>query len=341
MPSTLTVIIPVYNDSANLAICYRALAASTRLPEQVIVADDGSTQPLPDHPAELAVQVVRLEPGPQGSAVARNHALRLATGSLIVCVDADVAVHPDALERLERLMEEHPQVAAAFGSYDDAPGDSHWVSRYKNLLHHWVHQHGATEAGTFWTGLSVIRRDVLESLGGYDTTVRTLRDIELGMRMRRRGLRIRLAPEIQGTHLKRWTLRSMLRSDILDRAVPWTRMIVRSRRLPSDLNLAPSSRVAATLAWIGLSMLLAALWQPWALAWALAALVGVVALNRSLYAFMYGHGGAGFVLGAVGLHLLYLLYSSATFGLVVAHTLWQERLGAAKRPSEGEVAEPR
>lgn len=325
---SLSVIIPIYNDSANLARCYRALEASTRRPEQVIVVDDGSSEPLPAPPPTLYVEVLRLEPGPQGSYVARNRALQAATGDLILFVDADVAVHADALERMERLMSESPQVAAAFGSYDDAPGDLLWISRYKNLTHHWVHQHGNREAGTFWTGLGVIRREVLLGMGGFDTSASTLRDIELGMRMRRAGLQIRLVPEIQGTHNKRWTLARMVRSDVLDRAVPWTRLIVLNRQLSPDLNLDRSSRVSSLLIWGALAMLLLSPWLPLTLIGAGAAVASVVAMNRALYAFMYRQGGSLFVLGSVSLHLLYLLYSSATFGLVAAHTLWKERARA-------------
>jgi GT2 family glycosyltransferase len=332
MQSSLTVIIPVYNDSANLAACYRALVASTRRPDQIIVVDDGSTESLPTPPSTLPVQVMRFGAVPQSSAAARNYGLRVAWGDLIVSVDSDVAVHPDALERLERLMQAHPEVAAAFGSYDDAPADPHWISRFKNLFHHWVHQHASAEAGTFWTGLGVIRRDAIEQMGGYDTSADTVRDIELGMRMREAGLRILLAPEIQGTHLKRWTLPRMLRSDIMDRATPWTRMIVRARKLPADLNLTTGSRWSAALVWLVVLLVAAALWQPWALAGALAALLSVVALNRDLYAFLFAHGGPFFGVGAVALHVLYLLYSSATFVVVGLHTLWREqRNTAAKR----------
>jgi glycosyltransferase involved in cell wall biosynthesis len=322
---TLSVIIPIYNDSANLAHCYSALDASTRRPEQVIVVDDGSSEPLPPAPPSLHVQVLRLEAGPQGSYVARNRALQLATGDLIVFVDADVTVHADALEHMERLMAEAPQIAAAFGSYDSAPGDTLWVSRYKNLAHHWVHQHGNREAGTFWTGLGVIRRDLLLEMGGFDTSASTLRDIELGMRMRRAGLQIRLAPEIQGTHNKRWTLGRMVRSDIFDRAVPWSRLIIMNRRLTPDLNLDRGSRLSSVLAWAALGMLLLTAWQPLMLAGTGAALAAVITLNRKLYAFMYSQGGALFGLGSVALHILYLLYSSATFALVAAHTLWTQQ----------------
>ena len=322
---SLSVIIPIYNDSANLARCYQALAASSRRPEQVIVVDDGSSEPLPAPPPTLNVKVLRLEPGPQGSYVARNRALRDATGDLIVFVDADVTVHADALERMERLMAESPEVAAVFGSYDDAPGDGLWISRYKNLAHHYVHQHGRREAGTFWTGLGAIRRDVLLAMGGFDTSASTLRDIELGMRMRRAGLSIRLAPEIQGSHNKRWTLGRMIRSDVLDRAVPWTRLIVQNRQLSPDLNLDRSSRASSVLTWVAVAMLLLAPWQPLALLGAGAALMSVLVMHRDLYAFMCRQGGILFALGSAGLHLLYLLYSSATFGLVAAYTLWTQK----------------
>ena len=146
--------------------------------------------------------------------------------------------------------------------------------------------------------------DVIEQLGGFDTSADTVRDIELGMRMRQAGLRIMLAPEIQGTHLKRWTLPRMLRSDIVDRATPWTRMIVRARRIPGDLNLAATSRWSAALVWLVVLLAAAALWQPWALAGALAVLLSVVMLNRDLYAFLFAHGGLFFAVGAVALHLL-------------------------------------
>ena len=44
-----------------------------------------------------------------------------------------------------------------FGSYDDTPTDRGFVSRYKNLLHHYVHQTARREASTFWTGLGAVR----------------------------------------------------------------------------------------------------------------------------------------------------------------------------------------
>ena len=59
-------------------------------------------------------------------------------------------------------------LAAVLGSYDDRPPASGLVARYRNLLHHFVHQRSRREATTFWTGLGAVRRDAFAALGGFD-----------------------------------------------------------------------------------------------------------------------------------------------------------------------------
>jgi len=336
MKPTLTVIVPVYNDNANLAVCYAALSRSTRPPDQVIVIDDGSSEPLPEPPETLPVLQLRLPDGPQGSFVARNRGVSRARGEILVFVDADVRVHKDALDRLVTYLCDHPSVAAVFGSYDDAPAAPHWVSRYKNLMHHYVHQHAKREAASFWTGLGAIRRSAFDAVGGFSTNARTVRDIDMGIRLAHAGHRVHVAPEIQGTHLKRWSFRKMIRSDILDRAIPWTRLIAHAGSLPDDLNLAVSSRWSAAFAWAGLVSLAAVpLWGPAVIA-CLLCLGAVALLNRALWRFMAAHGGGLFAVGAFCLYTLYLLYSSATF-VVVFPLERAKTLGDRSAPKQGGI----
>jgi GT2 family glycosyltransferase len=319
---TLSVVIPVHNGGADLRRCLEALAASVRPADEVIVADDASTDASGELARRHGARVVTLPGSPHGPAFARNRGAEVAGGDVLVFVDADVAVHHDTLGRIEQTLAEHPEVAAVFGSYDDDPPARELVSRYKNLLHHWVHQHGRREAVTFWTGCGAVGRATFRSVGGFDETWPSLEDIELGARLRRSGLRVLLCPEVQATHLKRWTLASLLRSDILDRAFPWTRLIVEEAHLPEDLNLDVRSRFSALAGW-GIVLSLAFAWWSWptgalwpyASACAFLAMSIVVVLNAGLYGFFLRRGGAWFALGAAGLHLFYLLYSSLAFGL--------------------------
>ncbi|HLQ64708.1 MAG TPA: glycosyltransferase family 2 protein, partial [bacterium] len=57
----------------------------------------------------------------------------------------------------------------------------------------------------------------------------------------------RAIERVQGTHLKRWTLGSIVRADIAQRALPWSRLILESGHAPDDLNLTTGQRVSAGL----------------------------------------------------------------------------------------------
>jgi GT2 family glycosyltransferase len=338
----LSVIVPVHNGGEDLQRCLQGLAASTRPPDEVIVVDDGSTDDSAAHAAALAARVVATPAGPRGPAYARNRGAEAATGDVLVFVDADVVVHADTLARIEAVLLGEPEVAALFGSYDDDPPARSAASLYKNLLHHHVHQHGEREAGTFWAGCGAVRRAVFLAAGGFDESYSrpSIEDIELGVRLRQAGHRIRLCPEVQATHLKRWTLASLWRTDIFARAVPWTRLILRQGRLSSDLNLDWRGRLSAVAAWalfgctlllVGLGLVGAVPLVVWPGLGVLLLTASLAALNADLYGFFFRRGGARFALLAAALHSAYLLYSSLVFVcLLVSHRL-HERL---RRPGE-------
>jgi GT2 family glycosyltransferase len=322
----LSVIIPVHNGGDDLRRCLDALAASTRPPDEVIVVDDASSDGSGDLARHRGARVVRLDGSPHGPAFARNRGTETAQGDILVFCDADVAVHAHTLARVERYLVEHPEIAALFGSYDDTPPARGLVTRYKNLLHHYVHQHGRREASTFWAGCGAIRCEVFAALGGFDEgyTRPSIEDIELGARLRHAGYRVWLCPDVQVAHLKRWTFASLLRSDIFDRAIPWTRLILRDACLLTDLNLDTRSRLSALAAWAAVAFLVLGFWSPWAWIGMLLGMVALGVLNADLYRFLARQGGMGFAVGAVGLHILYFLYSSLAFALI-AGPAWLAR----------------
>lgn len=336
-PPTISVIIPARNAAPHLRVCLSSLATSTRSDHETIVVDDASTDETPGVAEAMGARLLRLERH-SGPAAARNHGAACARGGCLLFVDADVAVRPETLELVLAAFEQDASLDALFGSYDETPADPGAVSQYKNLLHHFVHQQGREEAFSFWSGCGAIRREVFQQLGGFRARYRrpSIEDIELGARLRKAGRRVCLRREIQVKHLKRWTLASLLRSDICDRAIPWTRLLLSERRLPNDLNLGVSQRLSAALALALAASLALAPARPALLALTPLAWLGILALNRPLYSFFLCRRGAGFLAVALPLHLLYYLYSSlgVLLGVVLAVG---ERLGLTSRRQRASV----
>jgi len=175
----------------------------------------------------------------------------------VVFIDADVEVAPDTLTRISRYMDQHPDLAAIFGSCDRHPSGKSLISRYRNLMHHFVHQLGSIDAGTFWCGCGAVRRRIYLELGGLreDFSRPTIEDIEFGARLDAAGHRIHLVKEIQVKHLKQWSLWQIIRTDFRDRAIPWTLLILGGKCRRSDLNLQLRHRVSAAATLGGLASL--------------------------------------------------------------------------------------
>ncbi|HEX7599889.1 MAG TPA: glycosyltransferase family A protein [Polyangia bacterium] len=330
----ISVVVPVLNGGENLLRCLQGLASSARQADEIIVVDDGSTDGSVASAIAFGARIVTTVHGPRGPAHARNRGAEAATGDVLAFVDADVVVHPDTLGRMESVLAAEPELAALFGSYDDNPPARSAASLYKNLLHHYVHQHGEREAGTFWAGCSAIRRGVFLAVGAFDEVYcqPSIEDIHLGVRLRQAGQRVWLCRDIQATHLKRWTLSSLWRTDVFFRAIPWTRLILQQGRVPSDLNLDWRSRLSALCAWSLVGCAFAAVGlvavgrcSPWPVAGAVGAALAVAVLNRDLFSFFRRHGGVRFAMGAAVLHFAYLLYSSVVFAILLVGHKFQGR----------------
>jgi len=318
----ISVIVPVYNGGAGWQQCLDALVKLQPAPYEIIAVDDGSTDDSPAVAAARAARVLKTHTPRSGPAVARNLGAAHARGEILWFVDSDVVAHADAMEQLLRAFED-PEVAAVFGSYDDAPGAQNFLSQYRNLLHHYVHQTALADTTSFWAGCGAIRAAVFERAGGFSEAYArpSIEDIELGYRLRRMNYRVRLVKELQVKHLKRWTLLGMLRTDIRDRALPWAELLAQERELPRDLNLRVSHRISAGLCWLGVALLGALLFLPQSGLLLLPLCGALVLLNFDLYRFFAQQRGMGFLLGALPLHWFYYLYSSAAFAFVLGRNV--------------------
>lgn len=339
--TTLSVIVPIYNSAATIEACLRALTTATGPTGEIIVVDDGSTdgglRGLPDDLIGCITEVtsaVNIGRGP-----ARNLGADKACGDVLVFVDSDVAVHPDALSKLRSAFANDPGLMAAIGSYDDRPAAPGLVSQYRNLLHHHTHHTRGPTATHFWTGLGAVRRHLFETLGGLDDTTwaRNMEDVEFGHRIVDGGHTIAVMPDVEGTHHKALTVASMARIDLCDRAIPWSTLMLRQGLRTDPFVVSPGRAVAAGATALTALGLVAAPFSRKGRILLGAALAGFVAVNANLFGFFARVRGAGFAVATIPLHLLHTAASAAGFVTAAA----REALRAAVARPTGQTPHER
>lgn len=310
--SPLSVIVPAHNCARTLPDVLTAIRNAAPQAETIVV-DDASADDTAAVAASHRVQILSMTIN-SGPAVARNKGAEAATGRILVFIDADVVVAPDALTRLRQGLEADSSLAAVFGSYDDQPAANTLVSRYRNLLHHHMHQIAAPQTQNFWSGLGAVRREAFEAVGGFDPVrfpIPSMEDIDLGYRLAAAGYTIRLDRDAQGKHLKAWSLGEMVRTDIFRRALPWTRLIL-AHRPDAALNTSPRQQACGYLTVLATVTLAAGMFWPPVLAITAVSAMAVITLNTRFFQFLYQQLGWR-VAACVPLHFLYYLCGVAGY----------------------------
>lgn len=311
----ISIIVPIFNASEYLHETLGTIRKSNYSNFELIVVDDCSTDGSLEIAKQFADRTLEMKKN-QGPAIARNQGAKVSSGAVLFFLDADVRLHPNTLLKVVNVMNENPEYAAVFGSYDDHPFHTNFFSQYKNLFHHFVHQNAKSESSTFWAGCGAIRNEDFETVGGISGKYASasIEDVELGYKLKDYGKRIKLEKDIQVTHLKKWTFFSLVKTDIVYRAVSWTELAVR-RGLPYDLNFKVSDRLSGLAAvLLILNLVLSFFWMPAAFI-ALSCGCFLFFVNRRLYFFFREKGGGWFAFFSTLFHWFYFFYSSITFAI--------------------------
>ena len=326
----VSVIIPAHDAEALLRRSLESVLRSEGVTFEVIVVDDASTDGTATVAREMACRVISVRENIM-AANCRNLGASHARGEILVFFDADQLMEPDTLRRYAETLGKHADVDAVVGSLASDTPVPGFFSRFKNFQHHYTHQTADREGSTLASGLMAVRRHVFSELGGFEPAFggATVEDIALGYRMRRLGHRILFEPSIQIVHLKGYTLRQLIRSDIVLRAIPWTGLMLRERVVRNDLNTRSGNVASVALAWLVPPALVAAV-LGWArgssiastTAWiASAAAVGLITLlNRRFLAAARGRLGCWFALRAAAfLPVMYLYHGVGLIAGVLAY----------------------
>lgn len=218
-------IISAKNEAERLEACFASLSAQkSRFSFEVHLVDNASS----DGTYAKARKLIRgrknfyvWKERKPGSPAARNLGARKARGEILLFTDADCRCDARWLEEMTKpLLEERPYPLAALGgrtesAYQKADAPNLWERYLDELFQFWeTDRTSAFPAFLPWapTCNLAVRRDVFEAIGGFDERWRSAAyDVDLCWRIVLSGFVFGFAPKALVKHLRRHTLRGLLR----------------------------------------------------------------------------------------------------------------------------------
>jgi glycosyltransferase involved in cell wall biosynthesis len=192
MPA-VSVIVPAYNVAAYLVTAIESVRAQTSTDFEVIVVNDGSTDDTASIAEAQARQDARIRVRHRqngGISAARNEGLRAATAPVIAILDGDDVWEPQYLEAQLAIFAERPEIDVVTGNawFLDGPRDGELARPFPDPRPHpTLATIIADETAVFI--MSVFRREVYETIGGFDESFRTNEDYDFWLRAALAGFR--------------------------------------------------------------------------------------------------------------------------------------------------------
>ena len=192
MPPRISVLMPCYNHGAFIADALASVLAQTFQDFEIIVVDDGSTDPgTVETLAALALPrttVVRTQN--RGLPAARNRAARHASGGLLCALDADDRLAPTWFEKAVAVLDRSPRLAFV----------SHWLETFGDERWTWAPERcdlPALLARNAVNGAALVRREAFDAVGGYDEAMRDgCEDWDFWLRLVEEGFEGAIIPEV-------------------------------------------------------------------------------------------------------------------------------------------------
>ena len=182
----LSVVIIGRNEGERLLRCLDSVAAMNDIGGmvQVIYVDSNSTDDSVEKARARGAEVLEVKPERPAAAIGRNAGWKAASAPIVLFLDGDTILDPTFVAESLRHFED-PQVAIVWGHRREIDTAGSLYNRVLDL--DWVYPPGESE---FCGGDALMRRSVLEEVGGYDDTLIAGEEPEMCRRIRTRGYTI-------------------------------------------------------------------------------------------------------------------------------------------------------
>jgi len=181
---SVSVIIPCYNYGHLLADAIGSVLAQTRPPDEVIVVDDGSTDKTTEVAASYGNRVQYIRQERSGPGAARNAGIRAARGELLAFLDADDWWLPHRLSSQVPIISANDEIAMVHSAFLGYHGPDVQSPVYR-FSQEDCDVHVLKRSCRVGTLTVLIRKEIVDELGGFDTRLRRCQDWDLWIRVAR------------------------------------------------------------------------------------------------------------------------------------------------------------
>jgi glycosyltransferase involved in cell wall biosynthesis len=205
-PALVSVVVTTKNEEGNIETCLRSVAAQTYAPTEIIVVDNAST----DRTKEIAHRFTDrvYDAGPERSAQRNFGMLRVARGTYVMYLDADMVISPGLVKACVDRMSRGDCVALHVPEIVLGRRFFSRVRRFERRFYD----------GTVVDAARFFRRDVLAEVGGFDETITGVEDWDLDKAIKNVGATAFLDANAASslTHPDEWELAPFIRQAGVD-----------------------------------------------------------------------------------------------------------------------------
>jgi glycosyltransferase involved in cell wall biosynthesis len=240
--------VPNYNGASTIAACLESIRAADPDAEVVVVDDcslDDSVDVIRRYPCTL-VRLARHS----GAATARNTGVAHCSGDVLFFTDADCQVLPESLARARAAVMAEGDDVVVGGTYTEAPADSTFFSWFQSIFVNYSETKSVAEPDYIATHAMALTRAMFLRHGGFRADfLPILEDVEFSHRLRRRGCRLRMLPELYVRHTFDFSLVRSLRN-ACRKSLYWTAYSLRQKDLLSDSGTASVELKFNVVSWL-------------------------------------------------------------------------------------------
>ena len=190
----ISFIIPVLNGERDIEACLDSITENMAPQDEIILVDNGSTDNTIEIASEYA-QLTVLQHPECTIAGLRNRGAEKAGGDIFAFIDADCVVCPGWRQAVVSILARGN--VHATGSISVLPEKPSWVEKV------WLSERTRTERKVNYIPSAnfIVPREVFEVVHGFDETLVTDEDSDIGTRINQRGYTILDSPDVRVIHL--------------------------------------------------------------------------------------------------------------------------------------------